>query len=87
MSSQFDTTEHGDARLTIVLTGAHDYFRFAVNMLDDQCEFSAAGREALAKLRDYMGASGFREWASRMLGKPRFDYLAAHGFFDHPAED
>jgi len=87
LETRFDTTEHGDPRLTITLTGAHDLFRFAVNMLDDQCEFSRAGRQSLAQLRDHLGADRFDSWARSMLGEHRYLRLRDGGYFEYREED
>jgi len=88
METKFDTTiPHGDPRLTITLVGHHDLFRFAVNMLDDQCEFAEAGRKSLAQLRDHVGPDRFDPWARNMLGDDRYNRLSGYRSFEHPEED
>lgn len=87
MTCDFTTDEHGDPALTITLTGGHDLLRFAVNMLDDQCEFSRAGREALAKLRAHLTPERFDPWARSMLGEHRYRRLHDGGYFERGEED
>jgi hypothetical protein len=65
----------GDLRLRIDLVGAHDIFRFCVNMLDDQVEFGQAGSLKLTALRKRMGRERFDPWALQMLGRDRYNRL------------
>lgn len=66
---------HEKDRLTITLTGNSDIFRFALNMLDDQCEFSEVGRGVLVEMRERVGAKRFDEWVRPILGDKRFKRL------------
>jgi hypothetical protein len=66
---------HEKDRLTITLTGNSDIVRFALNMLDDQCEFSEVGRGVLVEIRERVGAKRFDEWVRPMLGAERFKKL------------
>ena len=52
--------KHGEPVWVIEVTGWHDIYRFAANMLYQQVEFAAAGRKAL-------------QWARRSLGSERFE--------------
>lgn len=66
-------TQGGDPRLTIVVEGVHDVYRFAHHLQRGQCEFADIGfkvearlarrlkRERFAWLKRYMhGDGGFR---------------------------
>lgn len=66
---------HEKDRLTITLTGNSDIFRFALNMLDDQCEFSEVGRGVLVTMRERVGAKRFDDWVKPILGDERFKRL------------
>ncbi len=70
----------GNLRLRIELVGPHAIFRFAVNMLDQQCEFARAGELKLRALRQQMGRERFDPMAKQMLGLDRYNrYCHAWG--------
>lgn len=85
METKFEKLPGGDPRVTIVLTGAHDIFRFGVNMLDDQVEYHREGRRILAALRKHLGVKAFESWALRLLTEYRFRMLKP--YFRAPKED
>lgn len=68
---------HREPRLMLELSGSSDVFRFAVNMLDDQTEFYAAGRVVLVELREIIGEA-FDPWAKSLLGDDRYRRLSPH---------
>ncbi len=65
----------GSPRLRLELVGAHEIFRFLVNMLDDQVEFGRAGALKIRALRKQVGAQRFDPWAADMLGLHRYNQL------------
>ncbi len=85
METKFEKLPGGDPQVTITLTGGHDIFRFAVNMLDDQVEYHAEGRRLLARLRKHMGVKPFEDFALRLLTEYRFRMLRP--YFRAPKED
>lgn len=62
-------------RLLIELDGTSDIFRFAINMLDDQVEFAAAGRAILVELGEGMGPARYAAMAQQLLGEDRYKKL------------
>ena len=70
--------DHGKDRVVITLTGGHDIFRFAVNMLDDQTEFMEVGRAILVEQRDRSGARRFDAAARSLLGDLHFGRLSRY---------
>lgn len=78
MEHVMDRNVHNEHRLKLELVSAHDIFRFAVNMLDDQVEFSQAGHVILVELRESMDLAQFDAWATRILGQERHDKLAPY---------
>lgn len=60
--------QHGEPVFTITLIGWHDIFRFSANMLDQQCEFMAAGSKALQWCRRSLGASRFEAMNKSLSG-------------------
>ncbi len=79
MDHNLDSNIHQEPRLGLELVGAHEIFRFAVNMLDDQIEFMRRGRVIIVELREMVGDK-FEPFARRTLGNERYDKLAPHYF-------
>jgi len=76
-----------DAEVRLTLTGPHDIFRFAINMLRSQVEFCEAGIKVLAQLRDSMGADRFDPMGRSMLGIETFEKYLGHGYFTRSEEE
>lgn len=68
--------QHGDSKADLTLVGAHDIFRFAINMIGWQVEFGSAGRALLVQLREQMGADRFDTMAKTMLGEDGYTRYA-----------
>jgi hypothetical protein len=77
MKHVLDRNIHREPRLSLEMEGAHEIFRFAVNMLDDQVEFCAAGRAIIVELREVVGEK-FDPWAEMILGAGRYKKLAPY---------
>lgn len=78
MKHALDRNVHREPRLSLELESSHEIFRFAVNMLDDQVEFCAAGRAIIVELREMVGEKGFDPFAKMLLGDQRYDKLAPY---------
>jgi len=52
------TTEHGEPKLTVVVTGAHDVYRFADHLEHGQCEFAEVGQRTRRYLKRKLGKRG-----------------------------
>jgi hypothetical protein len=64
-----------DPSMVIMVDAPTDIFRFAINMLDWQCEFGSAARAVLVELRDHMTPERFDPMARMMLGDTRYEQL------------
>lgn len=68
----------GEGRSTtavIQLDGAREIFRFAVNMLYQQCDIASAARSVLVDLRDHITPEHFDPMARELLGDDRYSKL------------
>jgi hypothetical protein len=68
----------GDGRTStaiIQLEGAHDIFRFMVNLLGCQIDIAHAARSVLVGLRDHMGPGRFDPMARSLLGDQHYERL------------
>lgn len=78
-------SKQGELRLRIDLVGSYEIFRFLVNMLDDQVEFSRAASLKLTALRKQIGADRFDPYAVQMLGVDRYNRLC-HAWGGRPVK-